>query len=261
MLLPAKQTAPVALTPRCPHPYPPPRAGEGQGGSGSPGTPAWAARLPLLLLVLAAHGTGIAMLGQMKRPVPSVPPAPPIEVSLITLPVPLPVANPVVSDAPPPPAEPARVRREPPAARRKPAQDAIPRPEAISEPASPERTAASEDAQAAPAPRVATAAAAPTGAAAPITPARFDAAYLQNPPPPYPPLAKRMGEQGRVMLRVFVSAEGRADGIEVKASSGSPRLDQAALETVRTWRFVPARQGDKPVGAWVIVPISFNLEG
>jgi len=47
----------------------------------------------------------------------------------------------------------------------------------------------------------------------------------------------------------------------LKTSSGSPRLDQAALDTVKRWRFVPARQGDQSVAAWVVVPISFSLEG
>ena len=90
---------------------------------------------------------------------------------------------------------------------------------------------------------------------------RFDAAYLQNPPPVYPPLARRMGEQGRVFLRVLVAADGLAHEVELKTSSGSPRLDHAALDIVKRWRFVPARQGDQAVAAWVVVPISFSLEG
>ncbi len=89
---------------------------------------------------------------------------------------------------------------------------------------------------------------------------RFDAAYLQNPAPVYPPLARRMGERGRVLLRVLVTVEGTADRVELNMSSGSSRLDSAALETVQRWRFVPARQGELAVAAWVLVPISFSLE-
>jgi protein TonB len=89
---------------------------------------------------------------------------------------------------------------------------------------------------------------------------RFDAAYLQNPAPAYPPLARRMGERGRVLLRVLVTAEGTADRVELNTSSGSSRLDIAALETVQRWHFVPARQGERAVAAWVLVPISFSLE-
>jgi len=99
-----------------------------------------------------------------------------------------------------------------------------------------------------------------TASAAVILP-RFDAAYLQNPPPVYPALARRLGEQGRVFLRVLVTATGTAERVELKASSGAHRLDRAALEAVQRWRFVPARQGDQPVSAWVVVPISFTLEG
>jgi hypothetical protein len=46
--------------------------------------------------------------------------------------------------------------------------------------------------------------------------------------------------------------------IELKASSGYARLDQSALETIRNWKFVPARQGDQKITAWVIVPITFT---
>ncbi|MET1085045.1 MAG: energy transducer TonB [Burkholderiales bacterium] len=95
---------------------------------------------------------------------------------------------------------------------------------------------------------------------APVIPPRFNADYLQNPAPPYPPLARRMGEQGRVVLRVLVNTEGAAERVDLRHSSGSPRLDESALETVKRWKFVPARQGDQPVSAWVLVPISFSLQ-
>ena len=94
----------------------------------------------------------------------------------------------------------------------------------------------------------------------PIIPPRFNADYLQNPAPAYPPLARRMHEQGKVLIRVLVSVDGMPEKIELKASSGYPRLDQSALETIRNWKFVPARQGDQKVTAWVIVPITFTLD-
>lgn len=93
-----------------------------------------------------------------------------------------------------------------------------------------------------------------------VVPPSFDAAYLKNPAPAYPLMAKRRGEQGRVVLRVHVLADGSADRVELRTSSGHERLDQAALEAVRQWRFVPARQGDQAVAAWVLVPIAFSLE-
>jgi len=104
-------------------------------------------------------------------------------------------------------------------------------------------------------------AAAPQPAPVPVTPPIFNAGYLDNPPPAYPALSRRAGEQGRVILRVLVSAAGRAEDIEVRTSSGHARLDEAARETVKGWRFVPARRGEQPVPAWVLIPISFRLEG
>lgn len=109
-----------------------------------------------------------------------------------------------------------------------------------------------------PEPATAAVAAAPSPAGA-VTPPRFDAAYLDNPAPAYPAIARRTGEQGRVLLRVLVSPAGTAESVEVRTSSGSQRLDNAALETVRRWRFVSARQGGEAVAAWVLVPISFTL--
>jgi protein TonB len=94
----------------------------------------------------------------------------------------------------------------------------------------------------------------------PIIPPNFNAAYLDNPAPVYPPLARRSGEQGRVVLRVLVTPNGAAEAVELRTSSGSARLDQAAIETVKRWRFVAARQGDQAVAAWVLVPITFSLE-
>lgn len=109
---------------------------------------------------------------------------------------------------------------------------------------------------------VATQVASATPAAAP-TPAVvqpvFDADYLNNPSPAYPPLSRRMREQGVVYLRVLVSAEGVPDQVELKKSSGSVRLDESALCTVKKWRFVPARRGSETVAAWVVVPIAFSL--
>lgn len=88
----------------------------------------------------------------------------------------------------------------------------------------------------------------------------FNADYLDNPAPLYPGLSRRQGEQGRVILRVLVNAAGSADEVQVRTSSGFPRLDESARETVRRWRFVAAKRGAEPVAAWVLIPISFRLE-
>ncbi|MEO8103819.1 MAG: energy transducer TonB [Betaproteobacteria bacterium] len=100
---------------------------------------------------------------------------------------------------------------------------------------------------------------APVAAATVVAPPRFDANYLTNPAPVYPALSKRLGEEGRVILRVHIDASGNSMEVEIRASSGSPRLDTAAIEAVRRWKFVPAKQGEKVVAAWVLVPINFSL--
>lgn len=99
----------------------------------------------------------------------------------------------------------------------------------------------------------------PAPAPAPPTPPRFDADYLDNPTPAYPALSRRLGEQGRVLLRVYVNPDGAAAQVEVRESSGYARLDRVARDTVLRWRFVPARQGERAVAEWVLVPLTFSL--
>lgn len=93
-----------------------------------------------------------------------------------------------------------------------------------------------------------------------VSPARFDADYLDNPKPAYPPVSRRLNEEGTVQLRVRVSAQGQPLEVEIRQTSGFPRLDAAAREAVARWRFVPARRGDEAVESWVGVPIIFKLD-
>jgi periplasmic protein TonB len=92
-----------------------------------------------------------------------------------------------------------------------------------------------------------------------VQPARFDADYLHNPQLPYPRASRTLHEQGKVLLRVLVSEDGRALQVLLNKSSGFPRLDQAALDGVQQWRFTPARQGSQAIADWVLVPITFEL--
>jgi len=95
----------------------------------------------------------------------------------------------------------------------------------------------------------------------PEVPPAFDADYLANPAPAYPALSRRLNEEGKVMVRVLVTAEGRAERVEIARSSGYERLDRSALEAVARWRFVPARRGTAGVAAFVLVPVQFQLRG
>ena len=107
--------------------------------------------------------------------------------------------------------------------------------------------------------------AAPAAVAAPPAPPRLQmpssaADYLNNPSPEYPRLSRRMGEQGKVVLRVFIDVEGKPQTIEIRQSSGFDRLDQQAIESVKRWRFVPGKRNGVPEAMWNIVPINFVLE-
>ena len=88
----------------------------------------------------------------------------------------------------------------------------------------------------------------------------FSAEYLHNPVPEYPPMAKRRGEQGRVLLRVTVSETGEPVVVLVSQSSGYALLDQSALQAVKNWQFVPARFNNHAVASEVTVPVRFTLE-
>jgi protein TonB len=149
-------------------------------------------------------------------------------------------------------AEPAR---QPRPVARAPAQPVLtlpdpPQAEDVSVPA--DTPAATPPAPAAPAPQIAS--------IAPPMPATFSAAYLRNPAPRYPLAARRAGEQGTVTLKVLVASDGLPQRVEVEKTSGSSRLDAAALDAVKRWRFVPARRGSTPIESWVLVPVVFRLE-
>lgn len=84
--------------------------------------------------------------------------------------------------------------------------------------------------------------------------------YNINPKPPYPLIARRIGAQGEVLLRVFVRQDGSVASVELAQSSGFSLLDESATRTVRdSWRFIPARLDGAPVDSWVEVPIKFIL--
>jgi protein TonB len=88
---------------------------------------------------------------------------------------------------------------------------------------------------------------------------RTDATHLNNPAPHYPTLSRRFGEQGRVLLDVYILPDGSVGEIRLNTSSGFRRLDEAALAAVRNWRFVPARRGESAIPYWYVQPITFSL--
>lgn len=88
---------------------------------------------------------------------------------------------------------------------------------------------------------------------------RSDAAHLNNPAPSYPSMSRRLGEQGRVILEVYILANGTVSEVKIKQSSGFSRLDNAAIQAVKKWRYQPARRGQQAIDFWYIQPLSFSL--
>jgi protein TonB len=77
--------------------------------------------------------------------------------------------------------------------------------------------------------------------------------------PAYPSASRRAGEEGTVRLKVLVDEKGRPRDVSIANSSGFSRLDQAAMEAVRKWRFVAATDGTNAITAWTQVAITFRL--
>jgi len=84
--------------------------------------------------------------------------------------------------------------------------------------------------------------------------------YSENPPPPYPSIARRRGYEGVVMFSVEVLADGSVGELRIKETSGHSMLDRAAVKAVKKWKFKPAFREDVPVSMWVEVPIRFVIK-
>jgi protein TonB len=77
--------------------------------------------------------------------------------------------------------------------------------------------------------------------------------------PTYPPMSRRLGEEGTVRVKVLVDERGRARDVQIAQSSGFARLDQAAMDAVRRWKFVAATDGANPITVWTQVAVTFKL--
>lgn len=219
--------------------------------------PEWRHSGPYLTIALALHALVLVLTPSLLPERPDIPLAQTVTVTFeqpATLAIPLAPPPPPAAAAPKAPALPDRPR-QPPVPRRALLAVAVqpgtkPAPFSVAESA----VAAAEERPAA----------APSGATGNVpvsgSVARYDAAYLHNPRPAYPPLSRRLGEEGKVLLRVRVGADGHPVAVDVERSSNFERLDEAARRAVGNWRFVPARRGDDPVEGSVSVPVVFRLD-
>ncbi len=218
----------------------------------------------------------VAVLHEWPAPAKSQAEAPPMTVRLLTPPVVAPVTatEPPVASPPPsaPPVEQQQAsepkpkpkvappkRRATPPAKDTPPKAAPPRAteaptEMTTAPPAASATSPSSDIGAPSAPP------APALPPPPVKRPPSEASYAaSNRKPAYPALSRRYGEQGTVVLRVLVQADGSAGAVEIKSSSGHRLLDESALSTVRGWRFTPATSDGKPVAEWYQLAIPFKL--
>ena len=166
---------------------------------------------------------------------------------------------------PPPPSLPTPAQRAAPAPTPL-ALAPLPTPQPAPAPVSPPTVSATAPVNA---PVLATALVAPVPSVvavpAPSPPAKVDmpttvADYQTKSPPVYPAMSKRMGEQGRVVVRVLISVDGVPQQAEVHQSSGFARLDRSAVEAAMRSRYVPLKRGEIPEATWVLAPMEFKLE-
>lgn len=202
----------------------------------------------LMVLVALLHVWGVLWLLKPSEKLTLAQPMM-MEVSMLNAPSPKP------AEAPPKPPEPKKIppkKVENKKERVIPKQVQLPKPlaladEAVAKPTVAEPVADTRPTES-PAPKTET-----------YTEANFKANYGINPKPVYPPLAVNRGWEGKVLLRVSVSAEGTPLSVSIHQSSGHELLDDAAVEAVEKWKFIPAKKGDKAVPCIVIVPINFSL--
>lgn len=229
------------------------------GGAELPSDQSWRRRSGVALAAAMAgslHGAALVWYweGSSEPSITPAMPLPSIDIALAAPPSPAPPQ--------PAPAEPVPPKPEPPPPKpkAKPKPKPLPRPQPAKPEPRQEETQAPEPAPAA-APSVngSHAEAPAERSESSITQAHANADYLRNPRPVYPSLARYRHWEGLVLLRAHVLADGHCDEVNLQRSSGHEVLDEAALEAVRQWSFVPSRHGSVAVASWVTVPIEFQL--
>lgn len=207
-------------------------------------------RRAMVAAILALHVAAVYGLLQVREVREAAHEVAPMFVNLIAPPAP------AALPAPPPPPVPLPIPRKPPPPAPVMAAAPSPAPAAFVVPAPPP-----EPVSLPPAP---VAVEAPPAPPAPPPPPKIIPAsavqYLEPPAPDYPRQSRRNGEHGRVLVRVYIDVAGVPRNVQVGASSGFARLDDAAVSAVQKARFKPYTENGQPTAGWTNVPIDFELE-
>lgn len=210
-------------------------------------------------LLLHAALMAAAVIGLSSNKEPSTPPTP-LTVQIVPVQPPAPAAPPAATPPSPAPTVPEKARPK-----TRPRTEAQPKSITRPQEAAPiQAPDASFEARPSPSNTFAAPAAPQAAMPAPTTPARTaasnDGYATSNPEPPYPRLSRNNNEEGTVVLRILVKADGTAGAVEIKTSSGYPLLDNSARSTVqKKWRFKPATINGKAVDEWYEQRIPFTL--
>lgn len=206
--------------------------------------------LPGLIFVIAVHAGLLYFLFKQQF----IPPPKQLETLLVNF---IPAARPKEETQPQPPAPPKAEPVKKPKSRQIVAETPVVsenEPVALSfqpEPA-PEPVAMAEPSPA-PAPQM------PAG---PVTlSSELSVACPQLNAPAYPALSRRLGEEGKLVLRVELDEKGHVAQAQIVDSSGFKRLDEAAMAAVKTWRCTPPVRNGQPVRAVALQPFNFVLQG
>lgn len=223
------------------------------------GTPTKQPSYLLILLVVLLHIAGAVWLKNNSDTLPVIKEVAPMMVSLVSEPAPEPEIVPLQPTPPKP------VIKQKPVVKKQPVVKELPTPVPVPNEPVAEPVAVAEPTPVIPpvttkAPEIVEPAPAKVEPEPVIEPPKFGAAYLHNPAPDYPSMSRRAKEQGRVLLKVIVSTKGDAEDVQLETSSGFSRLDDAAIQAVKKWQFIPAKRNNQPIRAGVLVPVKFSLE-
>lgn len=204
--------------------------------------------LPGLMFVLAAHGALLYFLFKQQL----IPPPEQLATLIVNF---IPAARPKEETKPePPPPKPQPVKK-PPQSRQLVAEAPVLSPsEPVAPPTAPDPEPDPEPVAVAPPPQ--------QMAPGPVTlSSELSVTCPELNAPAYPALSRRLGEEGKLVLRVELDENGRISVAQIINSSGFKRLDEAALVAVKTWRCTPPQRNGQPVRAIALQPFNFVLQG